>query len=496
MFGWQSMMRGGFRLRTHQEEGLKWMLRREHADTKGGILADDPGLGKTIQMIALIAGNRLSKTLIAVPTSVLGQWRSIANTIFNEDDIYFHYGSDKVINQEQLLAKDFKICITSHGSLIQRKGKKTPLHIPNFWDRVVVDEGHVIRNKKTQLHLSVMELIHDKSSSWILSGTPVQNSKSDIKNLFTFIQVPLKVSLEDGINEYLLRRTKEVIYSDSFQPYKIKTQKIPFRTKQEQDIYQYIEDNALQALLEGQIDLNKFEFQILLLEIVMRLRQCSSHPLIAIEGIRNKMNRFELPEIDAPEFSFPTTKRSTKMAKIVEDIKEATGYSLVFSHFKKEIELLDMYLHEEGISAEIYDGSMSTRQRSDTIAKFNIVATSPKVLLIQIKAGGVGLNLQQFTNVFILSPDWNPANEIQAIARAHRMGQSKIVNVNKYMVTFNPKFIKLGNSEDEYTTIDERIILKQKVKRTTMVKLLSDKTLEFNETFVGGLGQFAMPITF
>ena len=76
------------------------------------------------------------------------------------------------------------------------------------------------------------------------------------------------------------------------------------------------------------------------------------------------------------------------------------------------------------------------------------------------------------------------------------MGQSKIVNVNKYMVTFNPKFIKLGNSEDEYITIDERIILKQKVKRTTMVKLLSDKTLEFNETFVGGLGQFAMPITF
>ena len=115
-------------------------------------------------------------------------------------------------------------------------------------------------------------------------------------------------------------------------------------------------------------------------------------------------------------------------------------------------------------------------------------------MLIQIKAGGVGLNLQQFTDVFILSPDWNPANEIQAIARAHRMGQTSIVNVHKYVLAFNESFM-VGDI-DEYTTIDERIILRQKEKRKTMAKLLSDKTLEYNENLVKILTKFAMPVSF
>jgi len=495
MFGWQTMMRGGFRLRKHQEEGLRWMIRREKDTVKGGILADDPGLGKTIQMMALICGNILPRTIIAVPTSVLGQWYDIACQILGEDNVYFHYGNTRVLSQEQLKSKDFKVCITSHGSLIQRKGIKTPLHIPTFWDRIVVDEGHVIRNAKTKLHISLLELIHENSSSWILSGTPVQNSKKDIKNLFNFLQIPSKVTLEKGVEKYLLRRTKEVLYTEIFRPYKIHTQVIPFSTKEEQKIYQYIEDNALQVLLNGEIDMNKFEFQILLLEIIMRLRQCSSHPTIAIEGIKNKMSRFELPDVDTPEFTFAKSQRSTKMAKIVDDIKKTKGYSLVFSHFKSEIELMRMYLTEEGIATEIYNGSMSTKQRKETITKFDPEDIVQKVLLIQIKAGGVGLNLQQFTDVFILSPDWNPANEIQAISRAHRMGQSEIVNVHKYILTFNPIFMETTN-EDEYTTIDERIITRQKEKRKTMVKLLEDKTLEFNENLIGTLTQYAMPISF
>ena len=128
------------------------------------------------------------------------------------------------------------------------------------------------------------------------------------------------------------------------------------------------------------------------------------------------------------------------------------------------------------------------------------VENKPRVLLIQIKAGGVGLNLQQFTNVFILSPDWNPANEIQAIARAHRLGQKETVTVHKFTVVYNELFNEMKQIENPEnpqqeennnnvdpikpkTTVEERILCVQKKKRSLMVRMLNDETLEFNETF-------------
>ena len=131
------------------------------------------------------------------------------------------------------------------------------------------------------------------------------------------------------------------------------------------------------------------------------------------------------------------------------------------------------------------------------------IESKPRVLLIQIKAGGVGLNLQQFPNVFILSPDWNPANEIQAIARAHRLGQKEHVKVHKFTVVYNDKFNGIcedvdnpenpqqcsSDSESESydpikpkSTVEERILCVQKKKRELMVRMLNDETLQFNET--------------
>ena len=122
----------------------------------------------------------------------------------------------------------------------------------------------------------------------------------------------------------------------------------------------------------------------------------------------------------------------------------------------------------------------------------------PRVLMIQIKAGGVGLNLQQFNNVFILSPDWNPANEIQAIARAHRLGQTKKVNVYKYTLVYNESYDETDNpncvngqdgeqsetsttKKINKTSVDERILGIQLRKRAVMVEILNDPTLNFRE---------------
>ena len=96
-------------------------------------------------------------------------------------------------------------------------------------------------------------------------------------------------------------------------------------------------------------------------------------------------------------------------------------------------------------------------------------------------AGGVGLNLQEFSNVFILSPDWNPTNEFQAISRAHRFGQTETVKVHKYVLTYNPEFMENPDHFDTVTTIDQRILLVQITKRTMMANILNDPSLMFSE---------------
>jgi hypothetical protein len=211
----------------------------------------------------------------------------------------------------------------------------------------------------------------------------------------------------------------------------------------------------------------------------------------------------------------------TKISYIVDELKKTTGMTLVFTHFNYEQQYLKKCLETHKIYSEIYNGGLSIAQRSAILSKFkssNQLSLKingrkvqikpspirPTVLIIQIKAGGVGLNLQQFNNVFIVSPDWNPANEIQAIARAHRIGQTKRVNVHKFTLISNQKFSEElhkeyegdSSSDDGYkscldfTTIDERILQTQLDKRLIMTDILTDDTLRFNEAFVSYTGKF------
>ena len=148
------MEQHGYTLRDYQVDGVKWMVSQElKKEFNGGILADDPGLGKTIQTAALMAAIP-KKTLIIVPTAVLTQWYNIMGQIFGFEQVYMHYGSDRMRSKQDIISLDFSICITSHMSSVSRKKKcfKTILHIPSFWERIIIDEGHVIRNNKTKMY--------------------------------------------------------------------------------------------------------------------------------------------------------------------------------------------------------------------------------------------------------------------------------------------------------------------------------------------------------
>ena len=476
-----TMEKYGYTLRKYQTEGVKWMIKQElKQEYPGGILADDPGLGKTIQTAALMIGIP-KKTLIIVPTAVLTQWNDIMEKIFGGDAIYFHYGAEKKKTSQEIIELDFNICITSHGSAVSRKKKcfETILHIPDFWDRVIIDEGHVIRNKKTKMYRTVINYTPIANAKWILSGTPIQNRKSDIVNILSFIGIPvpkIKRDIELYISKYLLRRTKKVLMDGTFDEVDFNTHIIPFKTREEQHIYSQIETVSLEELADLKYSgVSPLNYEMMLLEIMIRLRQASSHPQIAIDSMIRKYD-----EVNFPEFK----TLSTKIEAIIHDLQDATGLSLVFCHFIDEMTIIQEQLKLIGIRSELYNGSMSRVYRDSIINGFKQGTTTSRVLIVQITAGGVGLNLQEFSNVVIVSPDWNPTNEIQAISRAHRYGQTKKVTIHKYIIKYNSEFITPTDEIDiDSTTIDERILKLQIMKRKLMVELLGDNTLEFSEKF-------------
>ena len=495
------MGRSPYKLKDYQVGGVKWMLDKElNTAFKGGILADDPGLGKTIQCAGLIVGNPLEKTLIIVPTSVINQWVKTLGQVIDPAKIYLHHGGSKAKTPWNLMSRDFKVCITSHGSCFTASGNKksktnnvkTILHHLS-WDRIIIDEGHVIRNSSTKIHKACCQYTNLINKKWILSGTPIQNSNKDMINILKFVGMSpsiIRQNLEAVVSKYVLRRTKNILMVDkSFQDYEVINNVVKFDTRDEQNIYEEIQTNAINELLKKEEELKSSELNLLILELLLRLRQASSHPGIALKSLANKYTDHIL------EKNFSLKRESSKMKKVVQDISISRGYCLVFCHFKAETEFLEYFLEKKGISSEIYSGALSREQRDVVINKFDdepvkkilfksnnktrIVESKARVLIIQIKAGGVGLNLQQFNNVFILAPDWNPANEIQAIARAHRMGQTKKVNVNKYTLVYNPEF--MGKDDESRTSVDERILGIQCRKRDVMVEILNDPTLTFCE---------------
>ena len=503
------MKKSGFPLREHQKEGVEWMLNSEKSARKGGILADDPGLGKTIQALALCVGNKVEKTLISVPSAVLMQWKEATERILPKNKIYIHYGGSRLKTQENIKEEDFSICITTHGMLFSRKKScvTTELHISDFWSRIIIDEGHVIRNRRNKIAQSA--LMFEARYRWLLTGTPVQNRKSDMVNLLEFLGVnrsAAKHCCKYYVGKYLLRRGKEIIYDGVFIDYEHRRVPILFETYEEQHDYLLIFE-ALDKAIEGSIksglvsatDLSeslkdrKGMSKINKLEWMLRLRQASSdaHRTLSLINRKHQVGRSPLLVPSSPEPYIPS-----KINRVIQDIQKSEGLSIVFCHFRREMNMVQtQLLAKTGRESYLYNGSLNLKEREIVLSKFSddemakMEDNEKPVLIIQIKAGGVGINLQQFENVFLLSPDWNPTNEIQAISRAHRMGQKKKVSVTRYIITYDTKFRhtrknKEGNEEIiaiPETTMDQDIMETQKGKYELMEELLDDDSLQFRK---------------
>ena len=436
------------------------MLMRElgKSAVRGGFLCDEMGLGKTVQIIATILGNPGKKSLIIVPKSIVIQWGEEIAKFAPKLNVVLFDGPNRKITKE--IFDETDIVIAPYSVMIKKgkpKGYATELHQFN-WGRVILDEGHEIRSSSSKIYASVKTL--SSQIRWIISGTPVYNSMSDFVSLCGFLGIPgsLVQGMTKRIREvYVLRRTKQDVAEFNkrlelppcdFQ--NIELEMYPEELSLYKEVYEKSQDTIREIFKKENSGMHSMH----VLECLLRTRQTMIWPQLYIDGVAKKDD--ELPE--------PWEGRSKKMETLFELIKShPKEKSLVFCQFVEEMNHIEESLTEQGHLVFRIDGSVEQSVRTERLDMFK-KSTRACVFVIQIKSGGQGLNLQEATRVYITTPSWNPATELQAIARSHRTGQCHNVVVRKLVYT----------GTEELPSIEEAMMALQGHKALICSEVLND----------------------
>ena len=446
--------RAKFEAKEYQREGLEWCLRKE-LTKEGGIVADEMGLGKTLTLIGLMFINFKRRTLIVVPPVLLDQWAKEIFKCSGHRALKYHGTSKKTITEKQLL--EAPIVLTTYNMLLTFKSKKGNKETENMltnikWNRVIFDEAHHLRNKRTERFKSCEKL--QSKIKWLISGTPIQNKRSDLYNLFKIIGLPnvKQDNVKEFAEQYILRRTKAEVGINL--PPVIKN----LNQVQWTNIYEKGMAEELHALLPNQthviksLDTNSeladaFEGKGILTAI-MKARQSCIMPSLLIPDIIRQLRDGELVE---PENYITALKSNSKLDAVIQLIlsrKDNGNGKIIFCHFRREIDLIAKRLRNGGLQKVVtYDGRNSRTGIN--------LADAADAIVLQIQTGCEGLNLQaNFSEIYFVSPHWNPCVEDQAVARCHRIGQVKPTYVFKFeMMGFKTKEQQqqnqIANDEEE-----------------------------------------------
>ena len=438
----------------HQVEGVKWMLARERANSgpKGGFLCDEMGVGKTAQVISTISENLKMNTLIIVPKSIIGQWEKEIHRFAPHVSVYVYDGPDRFKDIENF--KNHRVTISSYGLLTE----KDPILLNVEWGRVVLDEGHEIRNRRAKRSKAACALKSD--IKWVITGTPIFNKIDDFVSLSAFVGFSrLEVQCEyDTIkNGYILRRTKNDhnISCDATKCIfeNVEIEMYPEEKEFYKDVFMESQD-TIKEIFKNSVG-NVTRHNMAVLECFLRARQAMIWPQLYNDGVSKQCG------VDLPKWEGRSKKMETLFRLISEHPSEKT---LIFCQFIGEMNHIS-----EQLDCPVFriDGACSREKRETQLKKF-AEAPMNSVMIIQVKAGGQGLNIQCASRVYITSPAWNPGTELQAIGRCHRSGQKRDVYVKK--------LIYVG--DDACPSVEEAIIGIQVRKSKACAEVLNDKRLE------------------
>ena len=430
----------GFTYFAHQLEGIEWMLEKETKGTKvpncdysshvtvyGGLQCDDMGLGKTIQIASVIYNNIVDKTLLLVPLAMISTWSEVCQhmgvAVYElENKVWVYKNAPEASIPMRFIKKRPAVYISNYEKLYHCSSL-----FKREWNRIVLDEAHKIRNGDSYLSILIRKLV--APIRWAVTGTPLVNSLKDIVSLMAFMGVPYskRWKWEERYLEILpnlllhrsLNSLRSVIQGAPPIP-EINHLILPFTTKKEEEFYFGVQGASEALLLKYAKDTLSSTEQF---KLLLRLRQISVYPQVYINAKRREDARYK-----REDWSLPSTKFE-KIKEIIEDDLDDHKY-LIFCQFYDEMRYLHDFILKNGLAEMVlmYNGSMNQGART-AVLKQSKESTVKTVMLIQLQAGGVGLNLQEYDRIIFISPWWTAALMDQAVARAVRMGQTQVVKV-------------------------------------------------------------------
>jgi hypothetical protein len=454
----------------HQIDGINWMLNQERYGfqvpgedyvVRGGILGDEMGLGKTIQSIALIVNGNGLNTLIVTPKAVRQQWVAAASkcsfNLFTAENTWVRTGR-RVLGAKSVYIAHYDKVVSS-PSLFREVS----------FDRIVLDEAHRIRNTNTVTGASILKI--KAPYKWALTATPIVNKLDDVNAYLKFIGFKLHGSgwsqkYKSWIPHVFLARTLDECEAPAgltMPPEAIvDTRSLEFTNKEEEELYNGIY-KGIESQWRSAQALKGREYQLQKFAILLRLRQISVNPQIYIKARQKEAFGWTGPQFNAPSRKFDEI---TNLMREAFEANEGHRW-IIFCQFHDEMVLLEEYLKSFEFTGSVlqYHGGMNMRQRDEAIRASNNVSGNSKqdVFLIQLQAGGTGLNLQHYDRMIFISPWWTAALLDQARGRAVRIGQKNVVKIY---------WLKLS-IEEEHVSIDEFMMEKADEKRELSKEFLS-----------------------
>jgi len=484
-------------LRPYQKEGFKMMRFLRDAGF-GTCLADDMGLGKTLQTITLLQDtvnerkndknnyaepskssgqlNLFAETkdekkyqrkasLIAMPVSLIHNWDNELRKFAPDLKVLKYIGADR---QKYIKKFDnYDVILTGYAS-VRNDIEDIREHEFLF---VILDESQFVKNSSSKTYHAVLELSSEYKA--VLTGTPVENSLSDLWSQMNFINngmlgnesffretflnpiekgkdIIFEQKLKSLINPFIIRRTKNEVAKDLPEL----TEQIIYCVQDEEQkkIYETEKSKIRNKFIELTESGEKKNISAVVLSALTKLRQISNHPVLTDEKYDGESGKFN------------------EIIRNIESIISENHKILIFSSFVKHLKLFASYFEKNEIKYSILTGQ--TKNRETVISNFQNNDDN-KVFLISIKAGGTGLNLTEADYVFILDPWWNPAVEKQAVNRAHRIGQKRNVIVYKY-ITENSVEEKILNLQKSKSELADLVVTGENTLGKMTNKMISD----------------------
>ncbi|VDN96462.1 unnamed protein product [Rodentolepis nana] len=439
----------GGKLHDYQLEGIRW-LRKSYYDGVNTILADEMGLGKTIQIVAflyslIMEDRNPGPFLIAVPVSVIENWERelrywaplIQTKIFCKESEESRY---LIARKKNVPATpSFNVLIMSHGDADKMHKVLKQLK----WKILIVDEAHHLKNKTAKIWSNLKTF--NVSSKVLLTGTPLQNNMEELINIIHFMD-PVKFPNIDELNAQLNSMTPE-----ERAEYLQNALKDHILRRLKHDVIKSLPKKTEIIVPLSMTPLQKRIYKLVLLRDYQKLRtRCLMNPLTHLQKVCNHPYLMPAGDEVAPRVAVPIDSKeippyeptalienSAKLhlvMRMLRALRQRGHRVLIFCHLVAMLDLLEIALHSEELHFERIDGKIRGSKRQEAIDRFNTGQTGSTVFLLSTRAGCEGINLATADTVILFDSDWNPHRDVQALSRAHRIGQMRHVIVYRLVM--------------------------------------------------------------